>query len=118
MRLTDRLATKVEIGLSELPVVSPADRERLDYEIFASVLSTKGGVRTVYVVGLFLSVTAEDQVNPMEQIDPYAPQATVTALVRALWERAAELRDEYVQSVAPGLISPVARRSPGGLYVP
>jgi len=118
MRLTDRLAAKVEAGISELPIISAADRALLDHEIFASVLSTSTGVRTVYVVGLFLSVDAQDQVNPMEPIDPYASQAEVTELVRLLWERAAEMRDAHIQTVAPGLISPLARRPRGGLVLP
>lgn len=117
MRLTDRLDAKVREGLAMLPIADLADRELLDYEIFSSVLTTRAGIRTVFVVGLFLSVNAEDQVNPMEQVDPYARQDDVTALVRALWERAIELRDEYVQSVAPGLVPPFARRSHTGLYL-
>lgn len=118
MKVSSVLDTKIGAALSELPIMA-ADREQLDYDIFpAMVIHRDGAVQTVYTVALFLRVDAADQVAIHRQIDPYSPQDIINAEVRELWAAVADARDSHVQSVAPGLISPLARRSQRGLVIP
>lgn len=118
MRLTHALETKVAAGIRELPITA-AERDQLDYDIYSSIVKGTGDqVNTIYIVQLFLRLDAADQVGGLEQIDPYATQEEVSGLVVQLWDKVSDMRDSYVQAVAPGLIPPMARRSRQGLILP
>lgn len=117
MHLTDKVKTKITRAIYSLP---NEEMEVLpDFEFWPVMVRTPDGGQGVNVmVVLFVPVNDKDYAAPMDDIDPYASQGDFNALITALWEHGSDSRNTARLAVAPGLVQPGARMSPGGLVLP
>ena len=133
MRLSERLAQKIEAAIDKLPILQ-IERDQLDWEITGGRLQDPNGgpgAVTVYRLVLFAPAVGNDRTtndNPAIIWDPYMPHEEVERMVADLYaEVRAEQEAAQQQEVPPELRTPqlgaVTKalgdppRSAGGLFL-
>jgi hypothetical protein len=132
MRLSTRLADKIEAAINKLPILQ-IEKDQFDFEITAGRLQDPnggpGGV-TVYRLVLFAPAVGNDHTTnetPAIIWDPYMAAEEIDRMVADLYaeilaeqraaqdqEVPAELRTPQLGAISAALADP--QRSPGGLF--
>lgn len=107
MRISDLLISRITAAIEALPVLSVV-RQAIDWEIAPALMPGSGGLVLAYMVAVSVPVGSltGDKVLYMAPLDdPDAPQETVSALVRSLYDKCqaeADQRQAAVRAAANG----------------
>lgn len=124
MRLSERVAAKIEAGIEHLSKHGITIRERndVDYELVPARLPSPDG--NGYITAFFVSLAAPSDVLIGDHVihdgilyDPYIGQEAIDDLVWDVYQKVLAEKAEAAKEVPPAYRKPELRTS-GGLIVP